>query len=497
MLVWGKRIRLGSRGAALAALVAGLLAGWPQGAAARRVADDYASSGLKPSSKAKASFESVPDGRPGIWVSRGGSGGGGRFTGDGAIAIPPGAMVEFEYEGKCMDPQLPAPAGGEPMQFVDTAGLIPAHLRTCYQNLLELQAAGDPRISSEGMQQLVWALRTAGQPGSVADNLSDGQRRLLDACSGRKEGFTRYHEKEKARAEKHGGSGRISVGNYSYDASDLRGEEAGRRIQSHVDELVAMGRDAGVAGAAGFRYGEIEEKLYSDIVSEGGLSVKARVLNVSEQTRVFCVADYAAQAGDGREAGSRRQRVTMNVPDKVRIVPNAVVLKVQSNRGTSLVEQERTEWSRQTEHREATRRTRWVESVPPVSPVPPVTPVSPVERVSVVTNTVLNTVTNTVTNTIVKVVPEEVEVKVVDLEYAPEARRGVLKVKVLKGAFQKTFRYIRGHFAELLQRNGYAAATEVPSGTVWNIDGISVNDEDICEVHFSASDFVKDGGLSD
>lgn len=482
MSAWVKRARPGSLGAVLAALVAGLLAGWPQGAAARRVADDYASSGLKPSAKAKASFESVPDGRPGIWVSRGGSGGGGRFTGDGAIAIPPGAMVEFEYAGKCMDPQLPAPAGGEPMQFVDTAELIPAHLRTCYQNLLELQAAGDPRITSEGMQQLVWALRTAGQPGSVADNLSEDQRRLLDACSGRKDGFTRYHEKEKARAGKHGGSGRISVGNYSYDAADLRGEEAGRRIQSHVDELVAMGRDAGVVGAPGFRYGEIEEKLYSDIVSEGGLSVKARVLNVSEQTRVFCVADYAAQAGDGRESGSRRQRVTMNVPDKVRIVPNAVVWKAQTNRDTSIVEQERTAWSRRTEHREATRRTRWVESVPPVSPVPPVTPVPPVSRVSVVTNTVVDTVTNT----LVKVVPEEVEVQVVDLEYDPEAQRGVLKLEVKKGSFQKAFKHIRSNFNDLLRRDGRAMAAGVPLDAEWNIDGISVNEEDICEVLFSA-----------
>lgn len=480
MLAWVDRVRPGSRGALWAALVAGLLAGWPQGAAARRVVDDYASSGLKPSKKAKASFESVPDGRLGIWVSRGGSGGGGRFTGDGAIAIPPGAMVEFEYEGKCMDPQLPAPAGGEPMQFVDTAGLIPAHLRTCYQNLLDLQAACDPRVTSEGMQQLVWALRTAGQPGSVADNLPDGQRRLLDACSGRKEGFTRYHEKEKARAEKHVGSGRVSVGNYSYDAAELRGEEAGRHIQSHVDELIAMGRDAGVVGAPGFRYGEIEEKLYSDIVSEGGLSVKARVLNVSEQTRVFCVSDYAAQAGDGRESGSRRQRVTLNVPDKVRMVPNAVVLKVQRNRDTMVSEMERTEWSRRTARSEETRRTRWVESVPPVSPVPPVTPIPPVERVSVVTNTV--------TNTLVRAVPEEVELRVVGLEYDTETRRGVLKVEVLKGAYQKAFLHLRGQFAELLRRDGRAAAVGVPVGAEWNIDGIFVNDVDECEVHFSALD---------
>lgn len=480
--------RAGNRAAAAAALLAGLLAAWPRGADARRVADDYASSGLRPSAKARASFEAVSDGKPGIWVSRGGSGGGARFTPEGAIAIPPGAMIEFEYSGKCMDPHLPAPAGGEPMQFVDTAALIPAHLRTAYENLLALQAAGDPRISAAGMQQLVWALRTAGQAGSVADNLSDEQRRLLDACSGRKEGFTRYHEKEKARSAKHGGQGRISVGNLSYDASDLRGENAGQRIQSHVDELVQMGRDAGVAGEAGFRYGEIEEKLYSDVVSEGGLSVKARILNTSERTRVVCISDYAAQAGDGRTPGSRRQRVTMNVPDKVKIVPYAVLNEIQTSRDASSAEIERNEWSRRTERRRETRTTRWVESIPPVTPVTPVPPVTPVEPVPAVTNTV--------TNTLVRVVPEEIDLRVIGLEYDPATGKGTLRIEVASGSFQKAFRHIRLHFAELLLSGGRAAAAGVPLGADWTIDGISVDEDNVCQVAFSAvaSGYGENGG---
>jgi hypothetical protein len=472
------RKRSGNWAAALAVVAGAFVALCPLGAEARRNADDYASSGLRASSEARAVFGIVKDGAPGIWVSRGGSGGGASFTEDGGISIPPGAMVEFEYTGQCMDPHLPAPAQGEPMQFVDTAELIPARLRKTYENLLALQAAGDPRITSSGMQQLVWALRTAGTAGSVADNLSEEQRRLLDACSGRKNGFTRYHEKEKARNAKRGSQERISVGNLSYDASDLRGEEAGARIQSHVDELVAMGRDAGVAGASGFRYAEIEEELYTDIVSEGGLSVKARVLNASGRTRVFRPADCAAQAGDGSVSGSRRQRVAMNIPDKVRIVPDALGQEMQTDWEASSSELEGTEWHRRTERRRETRTVRVAESIPAVSPPPPVSPVTPVEPVPVVTNTV--------TNTLVRVVPEEVDARVVGVEYDPEARRGVLKVEVRRGSFQKAFRYIRSNFGDLLQRDGRAAAVGIPPGTEWNIDGISINGEDVCEVHFSA-----------
>lgn len=463
---------------ALAALAGLLFAAWPDGAAARRTADDYASSGLRPSAEAKALFHSVKDGAPGIWVSRGGSGSGADYAGDGGIAIPPGGMIEFEYVGNCMDPHLPAPAKGEPMQFVDSSVLIPKRLRKTYETLLALQAAGDPRISVAGMQQLVWALRTAGQAGSIADNLSDEQRELLDACSGRKKGFTRYHEKEKKRSEKRGASGRVSVGNLSYDAADLRGEDAGQRIQSHVGELVRMGRDAGVAGTPGFRYAEIEEGLYTDIVSEGGLSVKARVLNTSERTRVFFPADYAAQAGDGSAPNSRRQRVTMNIPDKVRMVPNACGGEMQTERNESVLDQEDTEWNRRTERRRETRTTRVLESIPPVSSVEPVSPVPPVEPVPVITNTV--------TNTLVRVVPEEVDVRVVGLEYDPENGKGTLEVEVAGGSFQKAFRHIRLHFGELLWQSGRAAAAGVPVDAELDINGISVNEEDVCEVHFSA-----------
>lgn len=465
-------------GNALAAMAGMFVALCPLLAMARQNADDYASTGLRASAEAQAVFGTVKNGAPSIWVSRGGSGGGASFTEDGGISIPAGAMVEFEYTGQCMDPNLPAPAQGEPMQFVDSAELIPARLRKTYENLLALQAAGDRRITSAGMQQLVWALRTAGTAGSIADNLSEDQRRILDTCSGRKNGFTRYHEKEKARNAKCGAQERISVGNLSYDPADLRGEEAGARIQSHVDELVAMGRDAGVAGTSGFRYAKIEEELYTDIVSEGGLSVKARVLNASGRTRVFRPADCAAQAGDGSVPGSRRQRVTMNVPDKVRIVPDALGQEMQTDWDASSTELEENEWHRRTERRRETRTVRVAESIPAVSPVTPVSPVPPVGPVPVITNMV--------TNTIVRVVPEEIDVRVAEMEYDPEARRGVLKLEVKKGSFQKAFKHIRSNFNDLLRRDGRAMAAGVPLDAEWNIDGISVNEEDICEVLFSA-----------
>ena len=35
------------------------------------------------------------------------------FTDDGAISFPPGAMIQFQNVGQCMDPSLPAPKAGE------------------------------------------------------------------------------------------------------------------------------------------------------------------------------------------------------------------------------------------------------------------------------------------------------------------------------------------------------------------------------------------------
>ena len=62
------RKRSGRRWAALALMAGVFTALCPFGAAARRNADDYASSGLRASAEAQAVFGAVKDGAPGIFT---------------------------------------------------------------------------------------------------------------------------------------------------------------------------------------------------------------------------------------------------------------------------------------------------------------------------------------------------------------------------------------------------------------------------------------------
>ena len=62
------------------------------------------------------------------------------YMDDGSISIPPRAMVSFRMCGRCMDPHLPAPAAGEPMQFVDVGRLVHRNLREMYDNLIRRRA---------------------------------------------------------------------------------------------------------------------------------------------------------------------------------------------------------------------------------------------------------------------------------------------------------------------------------------------------------------------
>ena len=124
------------------------------------------------------------------------------YTGDGGIYIPSGAMVTFQNSGKCMDPYLPAPVRGEPMQFVNSDRMIPRPLRQTYDTLLERNARGDPIVAANNLQHLIWAICTAGTEDPLANNLSDSQLEFLNQCSGRRNGFIRYHEREKKRNEK-------------------------------------------------------------------------------------------------------------------------------------------------------------------------------------------------------------------------------------------------------------------------------------------------------
>ena len=427
------------------------------------------------------------------------------FTEDGAISIPPRGMVAFKMSGRCMDPHLPAPAAGEPMQFVDRSKLIPQRLRQMSDNLVLRMSQGDPRVAAANPQHLVWAIRTAGTDDPLANNLSDAQLEILDECAGRRGAFLKYHEKEKrrnARKSRRGrqeSSNRVAVGNMSYDASELRGTNAVRQIESHIATLTEMGQQSKTRTSSDFRYGEIDEEMYSDIIGSGGLSFTARIINASERRKEFKAADFVAQVGNGSAKGGMRQRVTMGIPDEFVSFAGAVVEGVEIGRDISIAEVEgRQEWKvrgksykrksqrsgeghyrseseKSTSHRTRSDRTTTITEITPVSPVPPISPVSPV------------VIRETVTNDVVRNVPvaEDVDVRVVSLEYDAKTGKGVLTLEILRGSFKKASKYIRKNFDDLVRRKSPAEdAAKIPAGARLEIKTISINDDDRCEIKF-------------
>ena len=483
-------------------------------AAFARKGDDY-QGGVASSAAARAYFSAVPQKLAAKKVSRRAPAvadeNGAYFTEDGGISIPPGAMIVFRNAGKCMDPHLPAPRGGEPMQFVDVGKLIPQKLRSTYDTLLERSAKGDSAVAANNLQHLVWALRTAGTEDPIANNLSDSQIGLLDECAGRRGTFMRYHEREKARNARRNrkgkaanGARRISVGSYSYDASDLRGTNAVRRIEQHIATLAEMGEKSKETTESDFRYGEIEDELYSDIVCDGGLSFTAKILNASEHRREFRAAEFVAQVGNGNVSGSRRQRVTMCVPDEFEVIMGAVREGVEIDREMSAIEAEaeahqrvrgrayrkhkaktseghtRTTKERERKNRTKTETTTIVEEPSPVPPVPPVPPV---------------VIRETVTNEVERPVPvaEEVSVRVVSLEYDAETRKGVLTVEILRGSFRKANKYIRENFDDLIRKKSPAEdVAKIPADAKLEIESIVINNDDRCEVKFVAKEEGKE-----
>lgn len=467
--------------------------------------DDYVAD-ISMSHAAQAYFKAVPENLKGETVSRSDpvvhDESNAYYTEDGAISIPPGAMIVFKNAGKCMDPHLPAPSSGEPMQFINAERLIPRQLQDTYRTLLERNSRGDPEVAANNLQHLVWAIRTAGTEDPLANNLSDRQLDLLDVCSGRHGGFSRFHERQKkrnAKRKRNRVQSRISVGNFSYDASELRGTNATRLVSSHIETLTEMGSESKIRSSNNLRYGEIEEDLYSDVVCEGGLAFSARILNASRERKEFRAADFAAQVGNGIVTGSRRQRITMVVPNTFTVIKGAVREAVVVDRDMSQAEEtgfsysrvrrrmqkgrrarqissssEKTVESKKTERKRTTKTTTVVEEVPPVPAMGPVTPL----------------VGAIVTNEVFRLIVEPVRVRVVALEYDEKAETGVLIVEILSGSFKSANKYIRENFEDLVRKQ---AKKDGLNGSFekFEIVEFSISDDAQCNVKFKREGVEK------
>ena len=91
------------------------------------------------------------------------------------------------------------------------------------------------------------------------------------------------------------------------------------------------------------------------------------------------------------------------------------------------------------------------------------------------------------TNDVVRNVPvaEDVDVRVVSLEYDAKTGKGVLTLEILRGSFKKASKYIRKNFDDLVRRKSPAEdAAKIPAGARLEIKTISINDDDRCEIKF-------------
>ena len=429
---------------------------------------------VAPSARAKANFLAARTNGAGRVVSRMDPRDeqGVYFTDDGAISLPPGAMIQFRGAGQCMDPSLPAPKAGEPMQFVNTEKLIPRKLRETYDTLIDRYGKKDPKVQANNMQHLVWALRTAGTEHPMAEHLSESQRQFLDECAGGHERFSRYHEREKRRNRKQikrdkrlRERQKVTVGTYSYDPDELVGTNGAQHIERHVSSLVEMGTIVKQTPPIDFRYGEIEDEVYSDIVGMGGLSYQARILNASDRRREVRLTEFAVQVGMGA-AGTRRQRVTMVMPEQVMVIQGAAAEDRITARDLTVAETE------VTRHRSVRARTTHRHSERSVEGhVPGAEETIEVPIVSQKTET-----------TTVK--EPDLKMRLISLSYDSNLGTGILTAKIESGTLKQANEYVRTQLREMIGKAPTEIVNRIPSDKNLHVETVSLNAKDECEIYF-------------
>lgn len=97
---------------------------------------------------------------------------------DGTLTLPPGFRASSVQDGFCLDQELPAPTKGEVLRLAPATELIPSELQPLYR-ALQIKAYQDPEYRPY-MQELVWTLRSAGNPKGLAANPSNRAINLLN-----------------------------------------------------------------------------------------------------------------------------------------------------------------------------------------------------------------------------------------------------------------------------------------------------------------------------
>lgn len=97
---------------------------------------------------------------------------------DGTLTLPPGFRASSVQNGFCLDQELPAPTKGEILRLGPATDLIPVELQALYR-ALQIKAFQDPEYRPY-MQELVWTLRSAGDPKGLASKPSNRAINLLN-----------------------------------------------------------------------------------------------------------------------------------------------------------------------------------------------------------------------------------------------------------------------------------------------------------------------------
>ena len=117
--------------------------------------------------------------------------------------------------------------------------------------------------------------------------------------------------------------------------------------------------------------------------------------------------------------------------------------------------------------------------VMPAAPVSPVAPIAPVVAVAPVS--LYGSGANNAS------APEGVSVKFQSLTYDEDNGRGNLTIEVTGGSFSAVNRYIRTNIGKLARNDAPGeAAPKIPPDARLKIESITIDEDDLCEVKFSA-----------
>ena len=255
------------------------------------------------------------------------------------ILVPPQSVVTWETDGNCLDPDLPAPRGGDVFQFVPMRPLVQPDLLPLFRRFMILTKT-DPQ-AEVFQQEIVWAILTVGDRHSLCDQLTPEYNALLDRAlpagaqllaRARAEHRVRFAQEpeehapprdERPRRERRKPGpaealstllGMASSANFNKMLSPegvlnevMRLTDTGARLQ----RLQSMPIDEPLRND-GYEYGEVAPGVYSHVVGTKPLAMKLRLANTTTEPYIFDPLDFAAQAQ------RKTQRVGLSLPDPAR-----------------------------------------------------------------------------------------------------------------------------------------------------------------------------------